>query len=211
MPSRYRAVVFDLLTALLDSWSLWNEVAQDPARGLEWRLRYLELVYRAGRYRPYEDLVREAAVAAGLGPEAGFALLKRWNQLEPWPEVPEVLAQLSGRVRLGVLTNCSRELGRRAADLVGTAFDAVITAEEVGWYKPDPRTYRTALQALGTSPAETLFVAGSPGDVKGARAAGMPVVWHDRWGLRGERPAPEAMLVLDSLDSLPGVVFTAEF
>ncbi|GIW52256.1 MAG: haloacid dehalogenase [Gemmatimonadales bacterium] len=206
MPARYRAVVFDLLTALLDSWSLWNDAARDPERGLQWRLRYLELVYRTGRYRPYEDLVREAAIAAGLDPSAAASMIERWDELKPWPEAPHVLAQLSGRVPLGVLTNCSAALGRRAAKLVGVEFAAVVTAEEVGWYKPDLRTYRAVLQALGTPAAATLFVAGSPGDVKGAAAAGMPVVWHDRWRLRQERPAQEAMLVLDSLDQLPQLV-----
>jgi hypothetical protein len=29
---RYDAVLFDLLTALLDSWTLWTEVAGEPAR-----------------------------------------------------------------------------------------------------------------------------------------------------------------------------------
>ena len=30
MPTKYDAVIFDLLTALLDSWSLWNDVAVEP-------------------------------------------------------------------------------------------------------------------------------------------------------------------------------------
>ncbi|WP_395708628.1 hypothetical protein [Reyranella sp.] len=38
---RYDAVVFDLLTVLLDSWSLWNDVAGSAEAGLAWRRRYL--------------------------------------------------------------------------------------------------------------------------------------------------------------------------
>jgi hypothetical protein len=67
----YDAVVFDLLTALLDSWTLWNDVAGSAENGLRWRKRYLEITYGCGAYRPYETLVREAAEAAGLG--AGLA------------------------------------------------------------------------------------------------------------------------------------------
>ncbi len=210
MSARYRAVVFDLLTALLDSWSLWNEVAKDPKRGLEWRRRYLDLVYSAGRYRPYQDLVREAAVSAGLDPSMALPLLERWNELRPWPEVPAVLARLSGHLPLAVLTNCSQALGRQAAELTGVEFDAVVTAEDVGWYKPDLRTYRAVLEALGTPAFATLFVAGSPGDLKGASGAGMPVVWHDRRRLRNGHPVQGAMLVLDSLDRLPEIVFGLE-
>ena len=50
---QYRAVIFDLLTALLDSWTLWNAVAGNEATGLRWRREYLRLTYGAGRYRPY--------------------------------------------------------------------------------------------------------------------------------------------------------------
>ena len=63
---RYDAVLFDLLTALLDSWALWDAVAGSCEAGRRWRAAYLELTYGCGAYRPYEALVREAAVATGL-------------------------------------------------------------------------------------------------------------------------------------------------
>src|SRR4051812_878357 len=47
---RYDAVVFDLLTALIDSWSLWNAVAGSAEAGMRWRRRYLQLTYQAGVY-----------------------------------------------------------------------------------------------------------------------------------------------------------------
>ena len=63
---KYDAVIFDLLTALIDSWSLWNDVAGSPDDGMKWRRRYLEITYGCGPYRPYETLVREAARDVGL-------------------------------------------------------------------------------------------------------------------------------------------------
>jgi len=45
---RYDAVVFDLLTALLDSWTLWNSVAGSAEDGMRWRRRYLEITYGCG-------------------------------------------------------------------------------------------------------------------------------------------------------------------
>ena len=60
--SRFDAVVFDLLTALLDSWTLWNHIAESEERGGEWRAAYLRRTYEARRYRPYETLVAEAAI-----------------------------------------------------------------------------------------------------------------------------------------------------
>jgi 2-haloalkanoic acid dehalogenase type II len=178
---RYDAVVFDLLTALIDSWTLWNDVAGSPDDGLRWRRRYLEITYGCGAYRPYETLVREAARDVGLPESRGEALERRWGELKPWPEARRVLARLP--VSLAVATNCSDRLGEEAAQLVGVPFKIVVTAESAGFYKPRPEPYRAVLAALGTAPERTLFVAGSASDVPGAKAVGMPVYWHNRIGL----------------------------
>jgi 2-haloacid dehalogenase len=178
---RYDAVVFDLLTALLDSWTLWNAVAGSEADGLRWRRRYLEITYGCGTYRPYETLVREAARDVGLPERFGEELERRWPELRPWPDVPQVLKGIE--LPLAVATNCSIRLGRQAADRVGVPFAVVETAESVGFYKPRPEVYRAVLQRLGTRPERTLFVAGSASDVPGAKAVGMPVYWHNRIGL----------------------------
>ena len=181
--ARYDAVVFDLLTALLDSWKLWNDVAGSEEAGMRWRRKYLEITYGCGAYRSYASLVEEAAVAAGHPASLAQDLVARWQELEPWPEVPAVLAELGKRVPLGVATNCSAVLGAQAALSTGGAFKAVITAEVAGFYKPRAEPYRAVLAALGTSPARTLFVAGSASDVPGAQGVGMPVFWHNRIGL----------------------------
>ena len=65
---RYDAVLFDLLTALLDSWTLWADVAGDPRAARRWRERYLALTLSTGRYVPYVSLVARAATAEGLDP-----------------------------------------------------------------------------------------------------------------------------------------------
>jgi len=201
------AVVFDLLTALLDSWSLWNRAAGSDADGLRWRRAYLELTYGCGAYRPYEDLVREAAEAAGVPLSAAGALTAHWDTLRPWPETPSVLGDLSARgIRLGVVTNCSIALGRRAADRVGAPFSVVVTSEETGYYKPQPQSYRAALDRLGTDPARTLFVAGSPADIPGAAGVGMPVFWHNRAGLPFVAGTARPLLIADTLNPLKELV-----
>ncbi|MCX6612049.1 MAG: hypothetical protein NTW74_14495 [Acidobacteria bacterium] len=101
-----RAVVFDLLSALVDSWTLWDHIAGSKELGRKWRGSYLELTYGVGRYRPYEDLVIEAATRINLPSQWGTGLIARWGELKAWPEVPTVLNQLQGRVKLGVVTNC---------------------------------------------------------------------------------------------------------
>ena len=181
---RYDVVAFDLLTALIDSWTLWNAVAGSEEAGLRWRRRYLELTYQAGVYVPYETLVERAAVESGMSARLAGELARRWDKLPPWPETRAVVTSLADRVPLGIVTNCSQRLGLIAAERAGGPFAAVVTAESVGYYKPRPETYRAVLKALNAEPARTLFVAGSTADVPGARAAGMTVYWHNRIGLK---------------------------
>jgi 2-haloacid dehalogenase len=202
----YRAVIFDLLTAVLDSWSLWNSVAGDAERGLAWRREYLRLTYGAGAYRPYEDIVAEAAANAGLGPDGPARLVERWDELMPWPEAPAVLQALQRSLPLAAVTNCSEQLGRRAAARAGVRFDVLVTAERAGWYKPDPRPYRLALAELELPAEQALFVAGSPADLPGAAGVGLPVVWHNRLGLAPFARSVQPLATWASLDPLPALV-----
>ncbi len=200
-------IIFDLLTALLDSWTVWDRAAGGEEPGRRWRARYLALTYGCGAYRPYETLVAEAAADTGMAPAAPAALNAAWDLVQPWPEVPGVLAGLRARgLRLGVATNCSAELGRRAAARCGVPFDAIVTAEEAGFYKPRPEPYEAVLKALGCLPADALFVAGSSADVPGAAAVGMPVVWHNRVGLPpipgAVAPLREARTLNEALEGL---------
>ncbi len=205
-PFAVEAVCFDLLTALLDSWSLWDAVAAEAGyggRGRAWRQAYLRGTSAAGDYRPYEGIIAEAAREAGLPPALAGRLLARWGELTPWPEVPATLRAL--RLPLAIATNCSEALAGVAVATLEAAFAVVATAERAGAYKPDPRPYRLALAGLGLPPERVLFVAGSPFDVGGALGAGMPVVWANRLGLPLP-PGAEAATVVDDLGGLPALI-----
>ena len=191
---KYDAVLFDLLTALLDSWTIWGEVAGNPDVGRRWRDEYLKITYTEGPYRPYESLVAEAAEAQGLDRVLADQLAARWNEIQPWDEAPDVLRQLSSAgLKIGVVTNCSERLGRVAADQLKVPLDVVITAETAGAYKPRPEPYALAIQHLGVPEERVLFVAGSRYDIPGACRLGMPVWWHNRVHMDlGDLPAPLA-------------------
>lgn len=176
-----KAICFDLLTGLLDSWTLWNDVAGDPETGVRWRTAYLKHTYQTGAYRPYETLVAEAAVLAGLSGDYAARLAERYEELRPWPEAPDVLRALRDKgFLLAVVTNCSERLGKTAVRCVNVPFDVVVTAERARFYKPHPRPYLLALEELGIAPAESLFVAGSAYDLVGTANAGIPAYWHNR-------------------------------
>ena len=201
----YDAVLFDLFSALLDSQPAYDDVAGSASLGSRWRSEHSRLSYLAGDYRPHDDVVAEAAERVGLSPDRAPALVARLGELRPWPEAPAVLAASRATVKIGVVTNCSEEVGQRAAAQVGVPFDVVATAEVAGVYKPRPEPYRLALEALGVNAARTLFVAGSPDDIAGANRIGMHVYWHNRRGLDlggRARPLVEHASLAPLLDTL---------
>jgi 2-haloacid dehalogenase len=200
---RYAAVGFDLLTALLDSWSLFANVAGGRELGMRWHAASQSLL-RGRPYRPFDDIIREAAGTVGIDRPKADELLRRWGESEPWPDVPDVLPHLNSYTRF-IVTNCSERLGALAAARVGK-FDLVMTAERAGAYKPDPRPYRAAIDALNLQSKHVLFVAGSAHDVGGALRAGMDVYWANR----GRVPAPSDAKALREEEDLRGLIEVLE-
>ena len=201
---KYRAVLFDLLTGLLDSWTVWNRVAGSEAAGRRWRAAYLELTYGCGAYRPYESLVAEAAASTGLSDAHAVALHKEWQSIKPWDEAPGVLRNLARNHKLGIVTNCSERLGRAAAAKLGVPLEVIVTSERAGFYKPRPEPYRLALTELGLDPKKVLFVAGSGFDLIGTSKVGLDTYWHNRVGLQRPAAAPPPMREERSLAGLQG-------
>ncbi|MGO4396764.1 HAD family hydrolase [Achromobacter sp. PAB15] len=195
------AVLFDLLTALLDSWTVWNRAAGSETAGRTWRAEYLRRTYGCGAYQPYEQLVQEAAATVGLPASAPAALEAHWDELPVWEGARELLTALRPHCRLGVVTNCSDRLGQRAASLLGVDWDVVVTSEAAGFYKPDPRPYELALSRLGVRPENAAFVAGSGYDLFGTSKVGMRTYWHNRVGLTLPDGAPPPELESPTLDA----------
>jgi len=167
--------------------------------GFDWRQRYLQLTYQAGPYRSYEGIIKEAAHEVGVPYARAEELVQRWGELEPWPEMPQVVHALLEKVPVAVVTNASIALANTAVTCLGVAIPTIVTAEEAGYYKPQPQPYRMALDRLQCPAESVLFVAGSAADVPGASAVGMPVFWHNRLRLRPVDAHVQPLYVADSL------------
>jgi 2-haloacid dehalogenase len=155
---------------VMNSLEPWKSAAGDPDRGLRWRDAVTARMVAARVYAPYEDLVVDAAAELRLPPNAPTDLLNRWSQMQPWPDA-RALSSLS--LPYGFVTNCSTALAHIAADRSRLRPRFILTAEEAGWFKPEPAIYLAACRRLGVDPARAIFVAGSPYDATGARAAGL--------------------------------------
>ena len=102
------------------------------------------------------------------------------ERLKPFPDVLEALERLRGRYRLAILSNGDRDMLEAAKPYIGFDFDAVISVEEAGYFKPHRATYATACEGLGADPSSVLFVANHAFDCIGAKAAGMRTAFIDR-------------------------------
>jgi 2-haloacid dehalogenase len=112
----------------------------------------------------------------------------------PFPDSPAALARLHERFRLAVITNCDDDLFAASARRLGVEFDVVVTAQQVGAYKPSHRNFEVAFERIDRPRDRILHVAQSLfHDHVPARALGLSTVWvnrrHDRPGAGATPPA----------------------
>jgi putative hydrolase of the HAD superfamily len=147
-----------------------------------------------------------------------------------FPDVPPLLKVLrSAGIKLGIVTNASQPMSMRDAELVAHGLidyfpDCRLAAADVGYLKPHARIFNCALDQIGTTPEETVFIGDNPeADIAGANAIGMRAVLRltgraefDSGADRTARPRGEAVAYrrdlldthrsLHSLNELPAIL-----
>ena len=204
---RYDAVLFDVDDTLLDfraSEKVACRAVFDlyPVRSLSpdvflaafqnasnstWDLYMQKRITRAEvADKTFEDLARLLPMSncadthdAALAFEEAFA-----EQSVVEPDASRVLASLHDRYVTGVISNHEQPAVQRrrlAASGLAELLDVVVISGDVGIEKPDPRVFDHALQLLGMTAKQCLFVGDSIiSDDAGARNAGMDFCWYRR-------------------------------
>ena len=152
-----------------------------------------------GPYLRYREILARGArsIAESLGTTATDQEAAAFGgSVVDWPAFPDsaaALARLKTRFRLGVLTNCDDDLFAGSNRRLGVAFDWIVTAQQVGSYKPDERNFAALFERLaadGVARERILHVAQSLfHDHAPAKRLGMTTVWIDR---RHDRPGSGA-------------------
>lgn len=107
-------------------------------------------------------------------------LVSQIERLRPFPDVIEALGRLEQRYRLAILSNGDRDMLEAAGPHIGFEFDAMISVEEAGYFKPHFAAYAKACEILKEKPTAILFVANHAFDCIGAKAQGMRTAFIDR-------------------------------
>lgn len=138
-------------------------------------------------FKPYATVLRD--VLSGYARRRGLAFSDHElgtlaRTIGDWPafsDTPAALARLHRHYKLAVLSNVDDELFARTAPRLGEKMDWVVTAQQVGSYKPDPRNFQRLLAVTGIAKERLLHVAQSlHHDHVPAQALGFNTVWIDR-------------------------------
>ncbi len=147
--------------------------------------------------------VRRWLAAAGLAADEATARRVRARYVSEFEEAPDhhhyrlfddvmpaLLALRAGGVRTALISNADKDVTVIALHFAfADRMDPIVTSALVGYEKPDPRTFRAAVDPLGVDPAEALHVGDQPkSDVVGARGIGMQAALLDRYGRHADHP-----------------------
>jgi 2-haloacid dehalogenase len=112
------------------------------------------------------------------------SIMDGWEELDPFPDVAAGLKRLGAKFKLVVLSNGEREyLARVVKNRIGYDFDAAISVEDVGVFKPSPQVYRYAARILQSEPGELMMISAHSFDAVGARASGYRAAYVNRYDL----------------------------
>lgn len=197
MARPYDVITFDCYGTLIDWESGIGEAFTQAASADRVKLdrtallrAYAEVepIVEAEAYRRYRSILTETArrVTARLGwslsqERAGFLAqsLPRWR---PFADTNPALERLvAAGYRLGILSNVDDGLLARTLRHLTVKFDLLVTAQQVGSYKPAHGHFLRARERIGAQ--RWLHAAQSHfHDVVPARALGIPVAWINRKG-----------------------------
>jgi 2-haloacid dehalogenase len=113
------------------------------------------------------------------------------SSVPTWPAFPDshqALIDLQSRCKLVILSNVDNASFAGSNARLGVIFDAILTAQDIGSYKPDVRNFHVLLErarAMGVGPEQHLHVAQSLfHDHVPAQSVGLKTVWINRYGAK---------------------------
>jgi 2-haloacid dehalogenase/putative hydrolase of the HAD superfamily len=175
---------FGIVTSVDEFNAYWNEEFVDAFKDViaycgEFRnMRDLYGISTKNVFCRYGIMVPDAYVE-----ELNFTYKKMLDEaVTVLPTVKKTLEKLyANGYRLGMVSNGdAEELSAHLNGLIDL-FDAIVTSEELGVYKPHPRIFNEALRKLGVSHDKAAFVGDTvTADICGAKKAGLTAIWYNK-------------------------------
>jgi len=154
--------------AFADAWRGEYQPAMEEIRSGRAPFSKLDVLHR----RNLERILPRFNIA-GLPEETTRHLNLAWHRLDMWPDVVPGMVRLKRRFRLAPCSNGNISLMVDLARRNGIPWDAILGAEIAGDFKPKPRVYLAAAEALDLPPADCMMVAAHSNDLAAAAALGL--------------------------------------
>lgn len=199
MTQPLRALVFDAYGTLFNVHSVMTTCeALFPGKGRElsqlWRAKQLEYSWLRslmGRYVDFNQVTRESlqfacqALALTYSDTVLAELNQAYRTLALFDDTFPTLQQLRRQhpaVKLAILSNGAAEMLNAvvAYNKLDDMLDAVLSVDEVGIFKPDPRVYQLGCDRLGVDRDQIGFVSSNGWDAAGAKSFGFKTFWINR-------------------------------
>ena len=220
------ACVFDAYGTLFDFASAAARCAGVPAERRAaltalWREKQLQYTWLRTLEDRYVDFWQVTGDALDFAlesfdlasPPLRGQLMELYLGLEPFPEVPAVLAALrKAGFKTAILSNGSPAMLDALVSRSGLKpmFDVILSVDAVGVFKTHPKAYQYALDTLALPAHAIAFQSSNAWDAYGASDFGMRVVWCDRYGQRRERLPGKPDFEIKTLAELPALLATEE-
>lgn len=225
MPSISRAEETKIEVVLFDAFPVFDPrpifesletiaPSRGKALGDLWRNRqfaYTWLRTAAGEYEDFWKVTRDGLLYAAealkvpLSPRQVERIMRGYLELKAWPEAPAALETLKSEgLRLAFLSNFTPRMLEAAIESAGLGdmFERALSTDAVRTFKPDPRAYRFAIEALSVPRDRILFVPFAGWDAAGAKWFGYETFWVNRLGTPPEELGVKADGMGSNLDDL---------
>ena len=197
------ACVFDAYGTLFDVSSVARGAQDELGASWQalsdlWRMKQLQYTWLRGLSGQHADFWQVTGDALDFAMTSlGIAdnglrtrLMDLYLRISAYPEVKETLCRLKASgVKLAILSNGTPAMLSSAVDNanLGGLFDAVLSVEEVGVFKPHSSVYQLAVDRLAVAPKQICFISSNGWDAFSAKAFGFHVLWCNRFAQVPER------------------------
>jgi 2-haloacid dehalogenase len=166
--------------AFADAWRNEYQPAMEEVRSGKIPFCKLDVLHRHNLER-----IMPRFGIAGLAEDVARNLNLAWHRLDACPDVPPGLARLKRRCMLAPVSNGNISLMIDLARRNNLPWDAILGAETAGDYKPKPRVYLSACEALDLPPGDCMMVAAHTSDLLSAAKCGLRTAHIARPNERG--------------------------
>lgn len=209
-----KAVTFDCFGTLID-WEgeiqkifnhilVKNGVNHADVVALQRHWENLQFEYIQEKYRPYKEVLRNTLPMAfrdygyPFSTEDAIRFSDSMGSWKPFPDTVDALNELKKYTKIALITNTDDAIISETVKHLGVEFDAIVTAEQAGNYKPNHDGFHLALEKLGLDKSEILHAGfGFKYDVIPASELGIKTCWINRYGEVRPASVKETYLVGD--------------